>query len=371
LGMLSKYTIVLLGLGALVFLAFDRSSRRWVRVVDVLLVPLLAVILFSPVIVWNARHDWASFHFQGPRRFSAPMQFSLPGLVEGVLLLLTPTVFWGAVLALFRHTSRHSIEHSDEAANARWLFGRIFTLVPLSIFVMFSLFHPAKSEWTGPVWLAILPAVAQNIVPSLSKIGWRFKLNFRIWKPTAWALAILFGGLLYYVSIGFPGVGYTVRHFPIGWDELGREIELVEDDLELTSKTEPLIVGVDQYYLASEIAFYRRKSGANSTGLKKAEAVEHTTSWQVFGQDGLMYGYWFDPLSIGDSPLILVGYKPEELDRQQIILQFRELGAIKQLDTFKNSFPTRRFYYRICHGYKAPSGTQAKTAAHFFTKFNK
>ncbi len=68
-----------------------------------------------------------------------------------------------------------------------------------------------------------------------------------------------------------------------------------------------------------------------------------------------MYGYWFDLFSIGDRPLILVGYQAEEINRPAIIRQFQSVDPIVQLDTFRNNHRTHRFYYRICHGYRLPS----------------
>lgn len=80
LGMLSKYTIALLGPAAIVFLIIHPGSRRWFFTKWPYLCAILAAALFSPVIVWNATNDWASFHFQGSRRWGA----------EGSAFLLTP-----------------------------------------------------------------------------------------------------------------------------------------------------------------------------------------------------------------------------------------------------------------------------------------
>jgi len=68
LGMLSKYSIGLVGLAAGLFLLVDASSRRSFLRWEPYAATLLAFALFSPVILWNAQHDWASFSYQGAQR---------------------------------------------------------------------------------------------------------------------------------------------------------------------------------------------------------------------------------------------------------------------------------------------------------------
>jgi len=56
LGMLSKYPAALLGLGALAYLLVDRRSRRWLLLPDPYLAAIIALLLFSPVLVWNMQN---------------------------------------------------------------------------------------------------------------------------------------------------------------------------------------------------------------------------------------------------------------------------------------------------------------------------
>ena len=93
LGMMSKYTMALVPIAALVFVLIDAKSRR------VLISPwawggvALALAIFSPVIVWNMQHGWASFTFQSVRRLAdVESRFSTHLLAGWVLLWLTP---WG------------------------------------------------------------------------------------------------------------------------------------------------------------------------------------------------------------------------------------------------------------------------------------
>lgn len=61
IGLLSKYTIVILGLPTIVYLLWCRDSKKWFLRREPYCCALIALILFSPVIYWNAIHHWASF----------------------------------------------------------------------------------------------------------------------------------------------------------------------------------------------------------------------------------------------------------------------------------------------------------------------
>ena len=77
LGMLSKYTIVLLGPAVLLYMSLVPSARYWFARKEPYVCAFIALLLFTPVIYWNFIHEWASFAFQSTRRFQAKTSFSL------------------------------------------------------------------------------------------------------------------------------------------------------------------------------------------------------------------------------------------------------------------------------------------------------
>jgi 4-amino-4-deoxy-L-arabinose transferase-like glycosyltransferase len=64
LAMLSKYTGVLLPASIALAMLFSRDGRNHYRRPWIYLSGILAVVVFSPVIWWNARHQWVSFLYQ-------------------------------------------------------------------------------------------------------------------------------------------------------------------------------------------------------------------------------------------------------------------------------------------------------------------
>jgi 4-amino-4-deoxy-L-arabinose transferase-like glycosyltransferase len=60
----SKYTSVLLGISVLIALLIDAKGREQLRTRWPWIAAGVTITVFSPVIIWNAMHHWASFAFQ-------------------------------------------------------------------------------------------------------------------------------------------------------------------------------------------------------------------------------------------------------------------------------------------------------------------
>ncbi len=73
--MLSKYHAIFLPAGLLLLLIMHRPIRYWLTRTGPYLAVGLGLLVFSPVLIWNARNGWASFLFQGGRAFGG----SCPG----------------------------------------------------------------------------------------------------------------------------------------------------------------------------------------------------------------------------------------------------------------------------------------------------
>ena len=339
LGMLSKYTIALLGPATLIFLLFDPRARRWLLRPEPYVAAAIVAVLFSPVIFWNAAHDWASFAFQSSRRLDSSFAFSLPALVGYAAILLTPFGLIAAP-ATFRSSLTFGVKTDDADAGRRSLFIAVYTLVPLSVFVAFSFFHTVKLNWTGPLWLALLPAISATIVAATDK-AWKFDGLFRrLWAPTVTATLLIYGLGLHYLVLGFPMVGYNgnIRTLPVAWQEFGREAGLIERAVEQATGKEALLVGMDKYFLTSEIAFYNRLD---------QDAVRSSVGRGAVGQDSLMYDYWFKPADLQGRNVILFSLKRNELEQDSLGEQFSHLTEIQNQKVTKQGAPVGSFFYRI------------------------
>src|SRR5882724_9237484 len=195
LGLLSKYTIALLGAGTFLFMAADPTARRWFRRWEPYAAVCIAAAVFAPVLVWNAQHDWASFAFQTSRRLAEAPRFSLHRLVGAALVLLTPTGLLAAGLVLVGGPPREGTASLETSALRSWRFMRIAVWVPLSVFAVFSLRHEVKLDWTGAPWVAALPLMAFGAEPHGRDAVWRRLRS--AWPATLICMLLFYGAGFY------------------------------------------------------------------------------------------------------------------------------------------------------------------------------
>lgn len=340
IGMISKYSIALLGAAALAFMLWDRESRRWWRRPEPYFAAVLALAIFSPVIIWNAQHDWASFAFQTSRRLAETPQFALHKLIGSILVLITPMGALAAA-ALLRRPARSTL--NPEVIRRRRLTG-LAILVPLSVFAAFSLRHEVKLDWTGALWTAALPAMAFAMIKHAGMD--RFSNWIRAaWMPTILAMLLIYGAGLQYLVLGLPRLGYDkhIEAIPVGWRDLSAHIMSVASTYARETGSEPLIVGMDRYAIASELAFY----GGAREALGLATANSH-----LFGGMGLMYERWMPPPAQNGRNLLLVAWNPGELEDRFIDAHVQRLGPIEDDVLARNGIVIRHYYHRLALNYR-------------------
>jgi dolichol-phosphate mannosyltransferase len=208
--------------------------------------------VFAPVIVWNSQHEWASFAFQTSRRLAEPPKFALHRLIGSILVLITPTAAVAAVLAV-ASGPRAADATVDHARRRRLLL--LATLVPLSVFVVFSLRHEVKLDWTGALWTAALPLLGCGMTTLASGRDLRSRVQ-AAWAPTLVVLVLIYATGLQYLVSGLPGLGYSryLNDLPVAWRDLSRSVGAAAAAYSRESHNEVLIVGMDRYAIASELA---------------------------------------------------------------------------------------------------------------------
>jgi dolichol-phosphate mannosyltransferase len=346
LGMLSKYTIALLGPATLLYIILEPRARRWLFRPEPYLAVAVAALLFSPVIYWNAVHGWASFAFQSSGRLHSAIRFSLPSLLISAVILLTPTGFVAAIGALLDRRNPTVAKRTDGVDTRKSLFIAVYTIVPLSVFVAFSILHESKPNWTGPLWLALLPAIAATVAGATANRS-RFEEKLRhLWAPTVMTTLVVYGLLLHYLVLGFPMVGYAhnIRTLPIAWAEFGRSVGEVEQTVKQETGKDVLLIGMDRYFIASEMAFYV-PGGQN--------AVQASVGRGVVGGDSLMYDYWSKSADLQGRTAVLVALKRGDLDQDSLPQRFSRLTDITEQKVTKQGAPVGSFFYRVGYGLKA------------------
>lgn len=340
LGMLSKYTIVLLVPAMLLFMLGDRRARRWLLRREPYLAAALALLIFSPVIYWNIENGLASFAFQSLRRIESTFRFSLPQLVANTALLLTPLGLVAALAALRAPRDCVGAGRTDEDKRRIWRFLLVFTLTPLAVFIAFSLTRGVKLNWTGPLWLAALPAMSAAIIGVAERAS-GFELTMRrLWVHTTAISLLAYGLALNYLVLGIPTVGYVARlpAAPIAWSEFGDEAARLARDVKQATGREPLMIGLDTYNVASQLAFYGDTGGDGPT---------NSVGRGILGMPGLMYAYWYRAEPLRGRPAIMFAFKRHQIGNPVLATHFSALGNPVERAIVKEGAAAGRFYYRI------------------------
>ena len=102
LALLSKYTALLFGPAILIWLISAPNLRRWLISPWLYLGGLVALIVFSPVILWNADHHWVSFIKQLGRSHIDQFRLSFVAeLIPTQMAFATPLVFILGAMGLY------------------------------------------------------------------------------------------------------------------------------------------------------------------------------------------------------------------------------------------------------------------------------
>jgi 4-amino-4-deoxy-L-arabinose transferase-like glycosyltransferase len=167
LGLLSKYTTLFLGVGMLFWLLVARPQRRWLMTVWPYLGGVVALVLFLPVIMWNASHDWMSFRLQFGRIGSGGFTLRYLGeFLAAQLGLASP------VIAVLGVAGLVSMIRSPDAPNSKRTIIAALMVPAMAYFVWHSLRGRVQGNWPSFLYPAFaLAAVAAMIAPGRQR--WR------------------------------------------------------------------------------------------------------------------------------------------------------------------------------------------------------
>jgi 4-amino-4-deoxy-L-arabinose transferase-like glycosyltransferase len=235
LALLSKFTAIMLAPAVLAFVLVPDWRRRWLLSPYPWLAALITVVVFLPVLIWNAQHDWASFRFQLVRATAThelsfrtigdffALQFGLVGIV------LLPVVLSGVTLTAWRGYRR-----GDPVA----ILLSTAVIVPFGYFFWKSLSLRVGDTWPMFMWPAGFAAAAINIA-MLPREGWP---AWMIKSTISWAVTAIVSGIvvvvlvfLYYVVSPWNFIG---RADPIGGEAGFEQVaDRAEAELQKTGAT--------------------------------------------------------------------------------------------------------------------------------------
>ncbi len=334
--LLSKYYAVLLAPSLLLFLLLSPTHRAWLRRPQPWLALPVALLVFSPVIIWNAQHEWASFLFQSTRT-AVPQKHT----AEAVLLfwvvqvvMLSPLLFVLFVCAAARGIQRGWWQRDD-----RWNFVVSFSLPLFFLFVAASFKTEIRVNWTAPAFLSLLPGAGAIALDGVYSADAPRAKRWRIGAGVAIVLSVV-AIILGHTSLawGFPKCFAYTRTG--GWRAVARQVEGARQELARQTGQQPFVLGMDKYNIASELGFYLRQP-------------EECVNIYAIGARGLGFRYWTDLRRFEGRPAVAVLSKLREDAMDELRRHFDHLDEPVSFHWRGRGAQSRELYLVHCRGYRA------------------
>jgi 4-amino-4-deoxy-L-arabinose transferase-like glycosyltransferase len=221
LALVSKYTAMFFGPAILIWLVSVPKLRQWLFSPWLYLGGLVALAIFSPVILWNADHHWVSFIKQLGRSEVTGFRPAFIGeLIPTQIAFATPLVFILGLMGLYALARREG-----GALASRALINAMFWVITLYFF-WHSLHARVEANWFAPVYPPLAIAAAAAGLTSRELYPQRV-VDFCL----RWASPVgivMFAGLMVQANTGAL-TGFrrdaTVRSVGVGWETLAADIE--------------------------------------------------------------------------------------------------------------------------------------------------
>jgi 4-amino-4-deoxy-L-arabinose transferase-like glycosyltransferase len=245
--LLSKYSALFFGLSILAWLLIVPDERRWLLTPWPWLGGLVALAIVSPVLVWNADHDWDSFIFQFRRL--AVDRFTLRYLGEFLpaqLGLATPSIFILGAMALMAFLAGRG-----GTRGVRVLLGAM--VWPLVIYLAWHALHQrVEGNWTAPIFPAFAIAAARAAHGIEWSGRWKSLVDWsnRLAVPIGLAMVASIAVQAIFGVAPLGAADPTARVLGAGWPELGSRIDAIRAEIGAPA------VLAENHALAGWLSFY-------------------------------------------------------------------------------------------------------------------
>lgn len=266
----SKYTALLLWIGVGLWVLLVPAVRLWLRRWQPWAACLIGLLLFAPVLAWNAAHGWAGLVRQGGRvedwRPARAAGF-LAELVGGQIGLATPLVWALCMIALVS-----AVRRTWATLDPAWSLLAALSLPPVLVFVQHATGDRVQGNWPAIIYPALAVAVGGLALP-------------RRWWTAAAALGFAITALAYVQAttglLPLPATADPIAIRLAGWDGLARQLETLRQ----ASRAD--FVAAEGYALASELAWWM-PAAAPIVGIDARWQLTTLSPAPIAGKPGLL-----------------------------------------------------------------------------------
>ena len=322
LGMASKYTMIAIVPALFTALLLKKDLRRYLLTPYPYLMLLIMAIVFSPVIIWNARHDWISFGFQFTHRAEKLKPFTTKYIIQlffSQLFILTPLLFGFLIDFIIR-----SIKNRFREFIPNFLFVSGFFII--GGFLYISLKSLVKMNWLLPGYLGwILGAV-------LLFVSQKGRINRWIKAGGYFSVFLL---MVAYLILLIPNMPLGEGNTWSGWKDASKKIYRLQQEMGGKKKW---FIFANSYKSASLLKFYLPDH-------------QETYAQNIYGRPALQFDIWGTPDSLrGKDALYVFDDRKEYKNDLQSVKQYFDTVFVKR--KFEYSF-LNRWHTRTIYCYQA------------------
>ncbi len=238
-GLLTKYTMALFYLCSFFFLL--SRERRLLFTKGPYIAFFISLLVFSPVILWNAEHNWVTLrHTAGQAQIAEGLRITVKYFFEFIgsqVGVITPLLFILMAVSLWIQRKQ------KEGSLLFWFFTPV-----IAFFLLKSLQGKVQANWALPGYTTGIIAFSlfSKKVFSEGKVK-------KILIALAILLSVVVTAVAHYPSI----LNLSIKQDPTsrlrGWKELGSEVTKIYEKM---SKERAVFLFSERYQVSSELAFY-------------------------------------------------------------------------------------------------------------------
>ncbi|BCN93923.1 hypothetical protein THMIRHAM_17080 [Thiomicrorhabdus immobilis] len=323
LAALSKYTAVTV-IASLILIMLIEKRWQWLTSKGLWVAIFIALILISPILYWNAVHDWASFIYQIDHGTKSS-EWRLSRLLQTQAIQFaayTPFLFifgWWMMLKPANYLQQ----------NTRLLL--LFSLPITLLFAWGSGFEKSLPHWVSLAWVLLIPII----------VNFLWQIRHKTWVKTITVLhVVLFGaGVLVTHSLLFkPWIAFADHKNPLqgdyGWPQAAKTaIELQKAH---TDNPADLPLFVSNWSYASHLTWYARPQPVYITSGKQTQ-----------------FEFWFGKPKKGMNGILVAPHYEDNPPITGMVNHFSSCKPLKTEDMKEAGAIVVTYHYYLCTNFIA------------------
>ncbi|NQV31012.1 MAG: glycosyltransferase family 39 protein [Candidatus Marinimicrobia bacterium] len=329
LAWLGKYSGIMLVPSVFLFTLVSRQQRKWLLTPHPYLAVGISILVFAPVLIWNAQHDWVSFAFQGSRRTSGMGHWELRFVGElfgSQFFILTPYLFV-LVFATLNRFGRKIFSGLEDKVLLLLSSG----IVTSVFFIAVSFRSLVKMNWLAPSYWSLIILGIYGLFQTPSRLP-------RMRSGIISSVIFLAIGI---AVVALPDVPLGEGNTWSGWKQAVSELDVVKDSLEQLGE-HPFVFSTN--YKASSLSKFYLKD------------QPRTYAQDIIGKPALQFDIWEkeEPL-LGKTGLLIVDNRREyRFKSKQIVPFFESIQKVRSIKIENFGQLVRKIEIYQCVGYKGP-----------------